>query len=262
MGRHRRPPRRGAIALIFVALIVVGLAGGCFGAPSGSTVPLASSAAVATRAPDSGSPAVHGAPATVKVAIIGDSYTSGSTVGGNGAANWTAVARQLLAAGGYPVDLEVLGLSGSGYVRVGGTGLTFTDGVPRVVTDLTQLVVIFGSLNDGSSVPGAVSASAARALQGIDLAAPGAQIVIIGPQWIDGDPPANLLAIRDAVVSTVSTHARLTFVDPLADGWFGGESAALIGSDGLHPTDEGHRHLAELIAPRIAVAIDAIRDGS
>jgi lysophospholipase L1-like esterase len=51
-------------------------------------------------------------------------------------------------------------------------------------------------------------------------------------------------------------------VDPLAEGWFGGASSALIGSDGLHPTDEGHRHLAELIAPRIAAAIDAIRDGS
>jgi len=196
------------------------------------------------------------------VSIIGDSYTSGSAVGGNGAANWTAVARDLLDADGYPVDLAVLGLSGSGYVRVGGTGLTFTDGVRKVVTDRTQLVVIFGSLNDGAMSPGAVAASAAQALRDVDLAAPSVRIVIIGPQWIDEDPPANLLAVRDALASTVGGHARLTFVDPLAEGWFGGASCALIGSDGLHPTDEGHRHLAELIAPRIAAAIDAIRDGS
>ena len=196
------------------------------------------------------------------MAIIGDSYTSGSMVGGNGAANWTAVAQGLLAADGYQVDLAVLGLSGSGYVRVGGTGLTFTEGVPKVVSDQTQLVVVFGSLNDGASAPGAVAASAELALQGIDRAAPSTRIVIIGPQWIDGDPPANLLAIRDALASTVGRHARLTFVDPLAEGWFAGASAALIGNDGLHPTDAGHRHLAELITPRIAAAIDASRDGS
>jgi lysophospholipase L1-like esterase len=196
------------------------------------------------------------------VAIIGDSYTSGSAVGGNGAANWTAVARDLLEADGYPVDLAVLGLSGSGYVRAGGTGLTFTEGVPKIVTDRTQLVVIFGSINDGASAPDAVAASAAQALQNVDLVAPGVRIVIIGPQWINGDPPANLLAIRDGLASTVGGRARLTFVDPLAEGWFGDSSAALIGSDGLHPTDAGHRHLAELIASRIAAAIDAVRDGS
>ena len=198
----------------------------------------------------------------VTVAIIGDSYTSGSAVGGNGAANWTAVARGLLDADGYPVELAVLGLSGSGYVRVGGTGKTFTDGVAEVVTDLTQLVVVFGSINDGSSAPAEVAASAALALRRIDLAAPQALILIIGPQWIDGNPPANMLAIRDAVASTVTTQPRVTFVDPLAEGWFGGASSSLIGSDGLHPTDAGHRHLAELIAPRIASAIDTIRGTS
>jgi len=63
------------------------------------------------------------------------------------------VARGLLDADGYPVELAVLGLSGSGYVRVGGTGKTFTDGVTEVVNDMTQLVVVFGSINDGSSAP-------------------------------------------------------------------------------------------------------------
>jgi len=198
----------------------------------------------------------------VRVSIVGDSYTSGSAVGGNGPANWTAVARRLLADDGYPVDLSVLGLSGSGYVRVGGTGTTFTDAIPGAVTDQTQLVVVFGSINDGSSDPAAVASSAELALQRIDLAAPQALVMIIGPQWIDADPPANLLAIRDAVATAVAAHPRASFVDPLAEEWFGGAASSLIGRDGLHPTDAGHRHLAELIAPRIAAAIDTIGGGS
>jgi len=198
----------------------------------------------------------------VRVSIIGDSYTSGSIVGGNGPANWTEVARQLLAAGGDPVDLSVQGLSGSGYVRLGGTGMTFTDAIPGAVTDQTQLVVVFGSINDGSSAPAAVASSAELALQRIDQAAPQALVVIIGPQWIDADPPANLLAIRDALATTIGAHPRVSFVDPLAEGWFAGQWATLIGSDGLHPTDAGHRHLAELITPRIAAAIDSISGGS
>ena len=107
----------------------------------------------------------------VRVSIIGDSYTSGSIVGGNGPANWTEVARQLLAADRYPVDLSVQGLSGSGYVRLGGTGITFTDAILEAVTDQTQLVVVFGSINDGSSAPAAVASSAELALQRIDQAA-------------------------------------------------------------------------------------------
>jgi lysophospholipase L1-like esterase len=251
------------IALTIGLLLLAWIVGGCSGGSgSGSATVAASAPSGASGAgPDSGAPADGAAAEVVHVAIIGDSYTSGSAIGGNGAANWTSVARDLLAADGYPLDLAVLGLSGSGYVRVGGTGLTFTGGVPTVVTERTQLVVVFGSINDGSSAPAAVAASAAEAMQRIDRAAPDAQILIIGPQWIDGDPPASLLAIRDAVASTVATHPRLVFVDPLAEGWFGHESASLIGSDGLHPTDAGHRHLAELIAPRMSAAIDAIRHG-
>jgi lysophospholipase L1-like esterase len=183
-------------------------------------------------------------------------------VGGNGPANWTEVARQLLAADGYPVDLSVLGLSGSGYVRVGGTGMTFTEAITGAVTDQTQLVVVFGSINDGSIGSAEVASSAALALQRIDRAAPQALVMIIGPQWIDGNPPANLLAIRDALATTVAAHPRASFVDPLAEGWFDGAFVSLIGNDGLHPTDAGHRHLAELIAPRMAAAIDTISGGS
>jgi lysophospholipase L1-like esterase len=246
---------------VFVVALLALVISGCSGGTSGSTAALPSSAVESTAADSVRSPSGTTADA-VTVAIVGDSYTSGSAVGGNGAANWTAVARGLLDADGYPVELAVLGLSGSGYVRVGGTGKTFTDGVTEVVNDTTQLVVVFGSINDGSSAPAEVAKSAALALRRIDNAAPQAEIIIIGPQWIDGDPPANMLAIRDAVASAATIHPRVTFVDPLAEGWFGGASSSLIGSDGLHPTDAGHRHLAELIAPRIAGAIDTIRGAS
>ena len=39
------------------------------------------------------------------------------------------------------------------------------------------------------------------------------------------------------------------FVDPLAQGWFTDATTALIDPDGVRPTVEGHRYLADLIGP-------------
>jgi len=77
---------------------------------------------------------------------------------------------------------------------------------------------------------------------------------VIGPPWVNGSPPASIVADRD-VVQAAAQAAGATFVDPLREGWFTGPYASLIGSDGVHPTDAGHRHLADLILPRIAQAL-------
>lgn len=37
------------------------------------------------------------------------------------------------------------------------------------------------------------------------------------------------------------------FIDPLRGGWFAGAAHALISNDGIHPTNAGHRHIAELV---------------
>ena len=79
---------------------------------------------------------------------------------------------------------------------------------------------------------------------------PDATILVIGPPWRNDRIPNNLFRIRDEL-RTVALETGANFIDPLAEGWFSGESSSLIGEDELHPTDAGHRHLAALITPRV-----------
>jgi phospholipase/lecithinase/hemolysin len=69
--------------------------------------------------------------------------------------------------------------------------------------------------------------------------------VVIGPLWSDGDAPAPVLAVRDAV-RTAALAAGAQWIDPVADGWFD-RPAGLIGADRVHPTDAGHRLMAERV---------------
>ncbi|MET0865609.1 MAG: SGNH/GDSL hydrolase family protein [Nakamurella sp.] len=288
--------RRPLIAAAALAAAIVTLLAGCGGSGSGADdaggnpVPPAdrTTALAPPPAPEPPAPSPSGAPSgtvdqtgavdqsgpastvgqsgpaagQVSIVIIGDSYTSGAAQGGNGARNWTALAENALLAAGYPVDLTVLGLSGSGYVRIGSTGMTFGDGVDAVVDPQTQLVMIFGSVNDGISDPVSVADAARRALDRLAILAPAAEIVIVGPQWVDDTPPAGLLAIRDALSAAV-TAADARFIDPLAAGWFSGAATAMIGDDGLHPTDTGHVYLADLLTPALAEAVaDIISAGN
>lgn len=194
------------------------------------------------------------APATlgVPVAFIGDSYTGGSDMGGNESANWTSgVAAQIGATS--PIVIRKAAISGIGYVSPGTVGKTFLDEVPAAVTPGARLVVVFGSRNDLGK-PGDVGQAATRVYAAIRDIAPDAKLLVVGPPWINGDVPAGLVADRDAV-KAAAVAAGATFVDPIADGWFSGANARLIGSDHVHPTDDGHAYMARLIAPHIQAAL-------
>ncbi len=67
-------------------------------------------------------------------------------------------------------------------------------------------------------------------------------------------PPSNVTGLRDALRSA-ATAVGAAFVDPLTDKWFVNDTAKLVGSDGVHPPDEGHKHLADQLQPRIAAAL-------
>jgi len=38
----------------------------------------------------------------------------------------------------------------------------------------------------------------------------------------------------------------------LAEGWFSGSRERLIGPDGIHPTDAGHRYMAQRVLAALA----------
>ena len=188
-----------------------------------------------------------------RVAIISDSYTTGTDLGGLGPKNWTARAEQALARQGAPVNADVEAEGGAGYGTRGDHGSVFEDLTARAVTPADRLIVFFGSRNDENVDPARLSVLVYGTLQLAKSTAPKAKFLVIGPAWPTADPPEEVLRIRDALGYQAGLVGA-TFVDPIAGGWFVGRPD-LIGADGVHPTDAGHAYMAEKIAPLIGAQL-------
>lgn len=190
---------------------------------------------------------------TSRVAVVGDSYTTGSNMGGEGDRGWTTLAWQRLARTGVLITPNVVAEGGAGYGTRGNRGSVFEDLTARAVDRDDDLVVFYGSRNDQKVGPAMLSIMMYGVFQLARRTAPHARFLIIGPPWPTADPPPEILRIRD----TLAYQARLAkaeFVDPIAERWFVDEPQ-LIGSDGVHPTDDGHVYMADKIAPLIAAAL-------
>lgn len=188
-------------------------------------------------------------PKAARIAVIGDSYTTGSEEGGNGPLSWPQVAWKLLSQRGLQVDADVAAEGGAGYGQRGTNGSVFEDLTAHAVQRNDVLVVFFGSRNDQPVDPAKFPDLAAGAFRHARYAAPDAKFLIIGPAWPTATPPPEVLRIRDSL-RDVASRGRAVFVDPIAEGWFVGRPE-LIGRDGVHPTDAGHAYMAERIAPLI-----------
>lgn len=201
----------------------------------------------------SASGSVHTAPP--HVVVVGDSYTAGSDMGGTGPASWPAVVEAELADSGIDSSFEVAAAGGSGYVAHLAGKPVFEELIESAAGRDTAVIVVFGSRNDVA--PGVqVAAAATQAFDAARRVAPDATLLVIGPPWVDDSVPDNVVASRDAVRSAAA-GARATFVDPLEEGWFMGTDSQLIGSDGVHPTDAGHAHLAQSILPHLRDILDS-----
>jgi lysophospholipase L1-like esterase len=184
-----------------------------------------------------------------RVAVVGDSYTTGGELGGLGSKGWTTRAWQLLSRQGIAVAPDVAAEGGAGYGTRGNHGSVFEDLTADVVKPDDALVVFFGSRNDQNVDPTQLSVLAWGTFQLARRTAPSAKFLVIGPPWPSADPPDPVLRIRDALKYQAGV-AGATFIDPIAQGWFVGRPE-LIGPDGVHPTDAGHAYMADKIAPLI-----------
>ncbi|WP_193048015.1 Rv0518 family GDSL lipase [Mycolicibacterium baixiangningiae] len=188
-----------------------------------------------------------------RVAVVGDSYTTGSNEGGEGTRGWTTRAWQLLAHQGLPVRADVAAEGGAGYGARGNRGSVFEDLTARAVKNDDHLVVFYGSRNDQNVEPTLLSIMVYGAFQLARRNAPEARFLVIGPPWPTADPPPAIMRIRDTLRYQAGL-ARAAFVDPIAERWFV-DDPTLIGADGVHPTDAGHVYMADKIAPLIATQL-------
>lgn len=188
-----------------------------------------------------------------RVAVIGDSYTTGGGEGGLGEKGWPARAWQILAGQGVAATADVGAEGGAGYGTRGNRGRLFEDLTAATVKPDDTLVVFFGSRNDQGVDPTQLSILTYGTFELARRIAPSAKFLVIGPPWPTADPPPDVYRIRD-VLKYQAGVANATFIDPIAAAWFVGRPE-LIGADGVHPTDAGHAYMAEKIAPLIGAQL-------
>lgn len=187
------------------------------------------------------------------IAVVGDSYTTGTDLGGQGSRAWTSRAFQRLGQQGMRIAASVQAEGRAGYGVPGDHGSIFEDLTARATKPDETLVVFFGSRNDQGVPPDLL---AAKARGTYDLArrfAPRARFLVIGPPWPTADVPPAMLQIRD-VLFAAAQQTGAAWVDPIAEHWFVNRPD-LIGPDGVHPNDAGHAYLADMIAPLIGTQL-------
>jgi lysophospholipase L1-like esterase len=190
------------------------------------------------------------------VAVIGDSYTTGTDEGGLGPRSWTALAWHTLSQRGVRIVPDVAAEGRAGYGVPGDHGSIFEDLTGRAVKPEDALVVFFGSRNDQGFHPEDPELLAGKVRDAFGLArrlSPSARLLVIGPPWPTADVPDSVLEIRD-VLNGATRAVGATFVDPIGDRWFV-DRPDLIGPDGVHPNDAGHQYLADKIAPLIGMQL-------
>ena len=183
------------------------------------------------------------------VAVIGDSYTTGTNEGGLGANSWTARTWRTLTGPGLRIASDVAAEGRAGYGAIGDHGSIFQDLTAKVVKPEDVLVVFFGSRNDQEVDPVLLAQRVHATFALARRLAPSARFLVIGPPWPTVDVPVPVLVIRD-VLAGAAWAAGADFVDPIGDRWFV-DRPDLIGSDGVHPNDVGHEYIAEKVVPLI-----------
>jgi lysophospholipase L1-like esterase len=159
-------------------------------------------------------------------------------MGGLGRAGYPALLGRLL-------DWRVVAYArgGTGYVEEGSTGQPFRTQVPDVVRAKPDIVLVAGSRNDAGYPINAQEAAVRDLFGTLHAHLPTVQLVAIGPIWTDSEPPPQVEATNE-VVRREAMSSDVIFIDALSQDWL---NPGLIGVDGIHPTDRGHRVLAERV---------------
>jgi len=188
-------------------------------------------------------------PAGAKAVFLGDSYTTGWNGAGLGRRGWPALVTRA-----RHWHMANLAVAGTGFMNPGWTGQPIGSRVPAVIRQRPDVVFIVGGHNDSRWSSATTATAADKVILRLHQALPDAVLVVVAPIWSNGRPPQRCLDLRDHLRRTARSVGAV-FVDPLREGWFAGKRQHMIGPDGLHPTDAGHRFIAD----QFVTALSAVR---
>ncbi|PPF70394.1 MULTISPECIES: SGNH/GDSL hydrolase family protein [unclassified Rathayibacter] len=172
-------------------------------------------------------------PVGSRVTIVGDSIVRGLTVDPEQA--WPALV-------GDDLGWEVtnLGCDGGGFIEPGDCGVAIGDRAEEIADTRPDAIVLIASSNDLGWDPEDVDAAIGPAVDAIVSASPSARLIALDSVWGPDPRPSDLDEYDAALVEAVTAAGggALEYPDPLRED-------GLLGEDGVHPTVEGQRALAD-----------------
>lgn len=172
------------------------------------------------------------------VSFLGDSFTAGTNFGGIKEAGWPAI---VSARHEWRRDMQ--GVGGTGFVNGLEERKNFGSRVDDIIAVRPAMVIVAGGGNDYRQDKAKMLSEATAVITRLQKGLPDAKIVLIAPLWLQQEDPESLPDLID-VSKRVAAATGVVRIDPA--GWLRGQPN-LLGADGVHPTDEGHKVLADLI---------------
>jgi acyl-CoA thioesterase-1 len=223
-----------ATAAVFVAGLTVAAL---------TVTPAASNSAYLSKPiPTYGMPALE--PRTVS--FVGDSYTGGSGMNSGVDALWaTLLANER---GWVRVSATGMAEGGSGFLQPGKEGTRFIDRADRLIEAQPDIVFIAGGFNDlGSHSADEIADAESEFVSTIRAGLPDARLVLLSA-FSASRPSSEALELVE-LGAGIAAGASAQYIDvstlfEQVDG--------LIGEDGVHPTDQGHRVIYDYLTSQIA----------
>ncbi|WP_234321292.1 SGNH/GDSL hydrolase family protein [Streptomyces katrae] len=200
--------------------------------------------------------------------VLGDSIPGGSNMNtGGGSGTWFARTARLL---GYS-DAWNEALGSTGYITAGTTATLGTRAPIDVIPNAPDTLIISAGYNDNGGSQPAISSAAASLYSAIKTGLPSTAIYVIGC-WSPTGSPAASITNTDTTLRTAAAAASLPFISPITGAIYNsagslvathgpwitgtgrvgattgsGNADTYIGTDAVHPTDAGHKYLADRV---------------
>ena len=197
--------------------------------PAGGRVQTSPAAGPMRPADGSSSPATTDGE-TVMV-VVGDSFTAGTDQ--NSGPEWPALLAERL---GWEIIVEAA--PRAGYVG-SAAGADFGDHADEVAEHAADIVLLAGGISDLNDDADDVARAAEDLVGRLTERLPEAEVVLASP-FSNGRPGPVTTGLAERL-EQVATEQGATYLDVTGYLPFGYD---LIGDDGVHPSDKGHRRIA------------------
>lgn len=203
-----------------------------------------------------------------RLGVLGDSISDGSNENtGAGIGTWTYRLARLLGV----TDVWDQSRGGTGYITPG----TFATLGNRVALDITPYnfdrLIVSAGYNDNGGVQADIATAATALFAALKTAMPNGEIFVIGCHSNTGSPAASITN-TDNTIKAAALAAGFPFVSPLSGAVYDGggnllatqgawittaNAAGYIGTDGVHPNDNGHVYFSRRIYEAYKLAMAA-----